>query len=125
MANKLIIVMANSDPTHADELGPPLFQAALAAAMEYEVEVIVTGAAGKLMFKGIADKMHIREGSPKTVYDYIKDAHEVGAQFYCCSPSLEALNLTEEDLIPECTKVVGGLYLVQEVMGDHVRVLTY
>jgi len=42
--------------------------------MEYEVDVICTATAGRLMKKGVADKLHVKEGSPKTVYDFIKDA---------------------------------------------------
>ena len=40
MPNKLMIVMVNTDPTNGAELGAPFFQAAVAAAMEYDVEVI-------------------------------------------------------------------------------------
>ena len=43
MAEKLLIVMVNTDPTNASELGAPFFQATVAAAMEYEVEVVLTG----------------------------------------------------------------------------------
>ena len=54
MADKLIIVMMNSDPANPSELGAPFFQAAVAAAMEYEVEVLLTGRAGELARKGVA-----------------------------------------------------------------------
>ena len=42
MAKKLVIVMANTDPRNGEELGAPFFQATVAAAMDYEVEVICT-----------------------------------------------------------------------------------
>ena len=42
MAKKLVIVMANTDPRNGEELGAPLFQASVAAAMDYQVEVICT-----------------------------------------------------------------------------------
>ena len=35
MAEKLIIVMANTDPRNGEELGAPIFQATVAAAMDY------------------------------------------------------------------------------------------
>ena len=38
MADKLMIVMVNTDPANPGELGAPFFQATVAAAMEYEVE---------------------------------------------------------------------------------------
>ncbi|HDK02294.1 MAG TPA: peroxiredoxin, partial [Gammaproteobacteria bacterium] len=72
MAGKLMIVMVNTDPTSGSELGAPFFQATVAAAMEYEVEVVLTGRSGELAVKGVAEKLHVQEGSPKSVYDFIK-----------------------------------------------------
>jgi predicted peroxiredoxin len=114
MASKLVIVMANTDPRNGEELGAPIFQATVAAAMEYEVEVICTATAGLLMKKGVADKLFVKEG------------HEAGAKFYCCSPNLDLHDMTQEDLIPECSGIVGGAHLIEQIMeDDNVRVLTY
>ena len=93
--------------------------------MDYEVDVICTATAGRLMKKGVAEKLHIKEGSPKSVYDFIKDAHEAGVKFYCCSPNLELFDMKQEDLIPECTGVIGGAHLIEEVMEEDCKVLTY
>jgi len=126
MASKLVIVMANTDPRNGEELGAPIFQATVAAAMEYEVEVICTATAGALMKKGVAEKLVVKPGSPKTVYDFIKDAHEAGAKFYCCSPNLDLHDMTTDDLIPECSGIVGGAHLIEQIMeDDEVRVMTY
>ncbi len=125
MADKLVIVMANTDPRNGEELGAPIFQASVAAAMEFEVEVICTATAGRLMKKGVAETLTVKEGSPKNVYDFIKDAHEAGVKFYTCSPNLDLFEMTEEDLIPECEGVVGGAYLIEQVMDDDVKVLSY
>ncbi|MCB1505142.1 MAG: DsrE/DsrF/DrsH-like family protein [Hyphomicrobiaceae bacterium] len=126
MASKLVIVMANTDPRHGEELGAPIFQASVAAAMEYEVEVICTATSGILMKKGVAEKLVVKPGSTKTVYDFIKDAHEAGAKFYCCSPNLDLFDMTKDDLIPECEGIVGGAHLIESIMeDDEVRVLTY
>jgi len=126
VADKLVIVMANTDPANGEELGAPIFQATVAAAMEYEVEVVCTATSGKLMKKGVAEKLVIKPGSPKTVYDFIKDAHDAGVKFSCCSPNLDLFDMTEEDLIPECEGIVGGAYLIERIMEeDDTRVLTY
>ena len=124
-AKKLVIVMANTDPRNGEELGAPLFQASVAAAMEYEVEVICTATAGRLMKKGVAEKLVVKPGSPKTVYDFIKDAHEAGAKFYCWSPNLDLFDMTKDDLIPECEGIVGGAHLIEEVMEGDCKVMTY
>ncbi|MEL0106425.1 MAG: DsrE/DsrF/DrsH-like family protein [Rhodospirillaceae bacterium] len=126
MAEKLVIIMVNTDPNNGEELGAPFFQASVAAAMDYEVEVICTATAGKLMKKGVAENLVVKDGSPKNVYDFIKDAHEAGVKFYCCSPNLDLFDMTEDDLIPECEGIVGGAYVIEQVMEDEdTRVLTY
>jgi uncharacterized protein len=126
MAKKLIIIMVNTDPRNGEELGAPFFQATVAAAMDYEVEVVCTATAGQLMKKGVAEKLVVKAGSPKTVYDFIKDAHEAGVKFYCCSPNLDLFDMTKEDLIPECEGIVGGAKVIEDVMeDDEARVLTY
>jgi len=125
MSDKLVIIMANTDPRNGEELGAPIFQATVAAAMDYEVEVICTATAGRLMKKGEAENLTVKEGSPKTVYDFIKDAHEAGVKFYSCSPNLDLFDMTKEDLIPECEGMVGGAYLIEQVMEEDCKVLTY
>ncbi len=122
MANKLMIVMVNTDPRNPSELGAPFFQATVAAAMEYEVEVILTARSGELAIKGVAEKLRIQEGSPKTVYDFIKDAHEAGVKFKVCTPTLE---LWGNELIPEIDETVGGAYVISRAMEDGVVTFTY
>ena len=57
MAEKLLIIMVNTDPSNNIELGAPFHQATVAAAMEYEVEIILTGRSGELAKKGVAEKI--------------------------------------------------------------------
>ena len=118
-------VMANTDPRNGEELGAPIFQATVAAAMEYEVDVICTATSGRLMKKGVAQSLVVKEGSPKTVYDFIKDAADAGVKFYCCSPNLDLFDMSKDDLIPECAGIVGGAHLIEEVMEGDCKVLTY
>ncbi len=33
--------------------------------------------------------------------------------------------MTEADLIPECSGIIGGAYLIERVMQDEYKVLTY
>jgi predicted peroxiredoxin len=122
MADKLMIVMVNTDPNNGSELGAPFFQASVAAAMEYETEVVLTGRAGQLAIKGVAEKLYVKEGSPKSVYDFIKDAHEAGVKFKVCTPTLD---LWGHELIPEIEETVGGAYVIQKAMDDDVVTFTY
>ena len=125
MALKLVVVLANTDPRNGEELGAPFYQASLAAAMDFEVEVICTGIAGQLMRRGIPDKLFVKSGSDKTVYDFIKEAHAAGVKFYNCAANFDMFDMDIKDLVPECSGTVGGAYLIEQVMTDGNRVLTY
>jgi predicted peroxiredoxin len=124
-ARRLLIVLANTDPRNAEELGAPFYYAAVAAAMDFEVDVLCTATAGKLMFKGVADRLRIKPGDAKTVYDWIKDAHGHGAKLWACPANLELFDKSEADLIPECAGVMGAAAMIQDVMDGDCRVLTF
>jgi predicted peroxiredoxin len=122
MADKLLIVLMNTDPTNPSELGTPFMQASVAAAMEYEVEVVLTGRAGELGKPGVAERLHFTAGSSKTVYDLIRDAVEAGAKLKICASNLE---LWGDELIPEVDETVGAAYIISEAMDDETVTFTY
>jgi uncharacterized protein len=125
MTKRLLIMLMNTDPRNVEELGAPFYYAAVAAAMDYEVDVLCTAIAGKLMLKGVADKLSVKPGDPKTVLDWIKEAHDQGARFWACPANLELFGKTESDLIPECKGLMGAAALIQDVMDGECRVLTF
>jgi predicted peroxiredoxin len=125
VSKKLTIIMANTDPRNVEELGAPIFQASVAAAMNYEVDVICTSIAAKLLKKGVADKLTMKLGDARTVYDFIKEAHAAGVKFYCCSPGLDLFDMHREDLIPECAGIVGAAHFIEGIMTGESKVLTY
>jgi predicted peroxiredoxin len=124
-ASRLLIVMLNTDPRNVEELGAPFYHAAVAAAMDYQVDVVCTAAAGRLMMKGVAAGLHIKPGNPKTVYDWIKEAHDQGAKLWACPANLELYDMSEDDLIPECSGMMGAAAMIQDIMDGECRVLTY
>lgn len=125
MANKLFIMLQNTTPANTHTLGAPFFQATTAAVMDYDVEVVLTADAGLLMKKGVAEKLRVKEGSPKSVYDFIKDAYNAGVIFKVCTPALELNGFAKEDLIDECSGIVGAAYVIEMVMDDDVKTLSY
>ena len=122
MPDKLMIIMVNTDPNNGAAVGAPFFQATVAAAMDYSVEIILTGRAGELAKQGIAEKLHLQEGNPKTVYDFIKEAHDAGVVFKVCTPTIE---LWGDDLIPEIDETIGAAYVISEAMNDQTVTFTY
>jgi len=122
MADKLMIVMVNTDPANPSELGAPFFQATVAAAMDYDVEVVLTGRSGELAMRGVAERIVVQQDSKRTAYDFIQEAHEAGVTFKICTPTLEFWG---DDLIPEIDETVGGAYLISEAMDDATVTFTY
>ena len=125
MSKRLLIVLMNTDPRNVEELGAPFYYAAVAAAMDYEVDVLCTATAGKLMLQGVAEKLCIKPGDPKTVHDWIKEAHDQGARFWACPANLELFDKTQRDLIPECKGLMGAAAMIQDIMDGECRVLTF
>jgi predicted peroxiredoxin len=124
-ARRLLIVLLNTDPRNPEELGAPFYHAAVAAAMDYQVDIVCTATAGKLMVKDVAQAIHIKPGHPKTVYDWIKEAHAQGAKLWACPANLDLFDISESDLIPECSGMMGAAAMIQDMMDDSCRVLTY
>ena len=122
MADKLIIIMVNTDPANPSELGAPFFQATVAASMEYEVEIILTGRSGELAKKGVAEDIRLHPEGAKSVYDYMKEACEAGAKMKVCTPTLD---IWGDDLIPEISETVGSAYIISEAMSDNTVTFTY
>jgi uncharacterized protein len=125
MSRRLLIVMVNTDPANPEELGAPFYHAAVAAAMDYEVDVICAATAGKLMIRGVAEELHVKQGHSKTVLDWIRDAHAEGARFWACPANLDLFDVKEEDLIGECSGMMGAAAMIAEIMDGDCRVLTY
>lgn len=122
MAERLMIVLVNSDPYNGRQLASPLSQATVAAAMDFKVEVIFTGSTGEIAKKGFAEKIQLKEGNSRSVYDAIRDAHAAGVRFKVCITALDNWN---DELISEVEETVGGAYLITEIMDTGTVVLTY
>lgn len=125
MTKRLLIVLVNTDPRNGEELGAPFYHAAVAAAMDYQVDVVCTATSGKLMIRGVAETIHVKAGHPMTVYDWIKEAHGHGAKFWACPANLDLFDITESDLIPECQGMMGAATMISDIMDGECRVLTY
>jgi predicted peroxiredoxin len=122
MAEKLLIILVNTNPSNPSELDAPLMQATAAAAMEYDVEIIFSGRSAELAVKGVAEGITFDRDHAKTVYDAIKEAHEAGVKFRVCTPASEQWG---DNLIPEIEEVVGGAYLICEAMDEGTVTFTY
>ena len=122
MANKLIIILHRSYHNQPEELRPLFFHAAVAAAMQYETEVILSGINIELARPGVAVEMLLSGENGKTVHDYMQAAVEAGASIKVCSAPADLL---PDTMIPEIQERVGSTYLISEIMDQDTVTLTY
>lgn len=123
MAEKLVIIILNSSPEISTELFEPIYQATVAASMDYAVEVIFSGRAGELAIRGRANKVPSPRKADETIYDHIKEAYQSGVIFKASKFVVQKWG--EKDLIPEIEEVVSSGYLIGEIMNPTVTTLTY
>ncbi|MCG6937250.1 MAG: DsrE family protein [Gammaproteobacteria bacterium] len=119
---KLLIVMSNADPSRPEACYAPLFQATVAAALSYDVEVVLTGASVQLAVADNAGKVEINLDTHSTLYDVIQEAHRAGVCFKACNTSL---NTAVQELIAEVEEKVGAAYVIGEAMEKNTVTLTY
>lgn len=115
MADKLLFVIVSSDPNNDAELGSILSQAKVAAAMEFDVEVIFSGQCDRLAKKANA-------GRSNAIGRLIKEAGETGVRFKVCPQPFAEWS---DELIPEVEEVVGSAYIISEAMNEDTISFTY
>lgn len=125
MADKVIIMLVNLNPDVPGTLGTPFFQAAVAAAMDMEVEIYFAARSTRLLLRDYAESIFPGEAREKTLYSFMQDAHEAGAKFYACAGAAAEHHLDENNTIPELDGVRGGAAFIGAAAEDGVITLTY
>ena len=122
MAEKLVIIILNSDPQNGTEILEPVYHATIAASMDYHTEIILAGRAGELAIRGVADKIESPRKSGETLYDLIKEAYQSGV---IIKASKFVVQKWGDNLIAEVSEVVSGGYIVGEIMNNNTTTLSY
>lgn len=122
MARKLLVIMVNAAPDRGEQWSAPLQQARVAAAMEFDVELVLSGRAGEAARKGRAQQVAMPGETQSTLLDALQAARLAGVRIKVCTPALE---LWGDELIEEVEEVVGTAYVISEAMDDDTVVLSY
>jgi len=122
MSERLLIVVTNSNPRSPYEISQPIYNATVAASMDYHVELIFSGKAGEILVKGVAETVPSMKNNDKTVYDLICDAHEAGVLI---KASKTLISQWGNELIPEVDDIIGAGYMISEIMGHSTQSLSY
>ena len=124
-SRRLLIVLMNTDPRNAEELGAPFYYAALPPRWTIRSMSCVPRPRESSCSRAWRPTFRVKTGDPKTVYDWIKEAHDQGARFWACPANLELFDKSEADLIPECSGIMGAAAMIQDIMDGECQVLTF
>ncbi len=122
MSEKLLVVVTNSDPRNPCEIIEPIYNATVAASMDYQAELIFSGRAGEILVIGVAEEVPTLKDEDKTIYTLLQNAHEAGVKI---KASKHLTLRWGEELIPEVDDIVSAGYLISEVMDNATETLSY
>lgn len=108
MKQKLAILLWSLDPETPDLCATPFVHAAVAAAMDCQVELYFSGMSVRLLAPGIAAQLYAGPQREISVYRHMQQAHEHGAVFIACHDALAAQGLAEAALIGEVARNNAG-----------------
>lgn len=89
-AGKLVILLAGLAPDDPERCVMPFVYAAVAAAMDCEVEVHFTARAVRLLVDGVAAALDPAHPDGKSVHDHMREAAALGVRFLACSRAARA-----------------------------------
>ncbi len=122
MSERLLVVVNNSDPRNPCEIIEPIYNATVAASMDYQVEMIFSGRAGEILVKGVAEEVPTLKDDEKTVATMLQEAIAAGVQI---KATKHVTLRWGDELIPEVDDIVGSGYVISEVMHDDSKTLSY
>lgn len=122
MSERLLVIVTNSDPRSACEIVEPIYNATVAASMDYHVEMIFSGRSGEILLQDVAVEVPSIKDDGKSVYDLLQAAHEAGVQI---KATKHLTTRWGDALIPEVDEIIGAGYIISEVMGNNSETLSY
>lgn len=125
MHNKLAILLWATTPDRPELCRMPFVYAAVAAAMDCEVELHFTGASVRLLIEGVAAKLHSGPDDKKSVYSLMQDAAEHGARFLGCSMALREYLADEDTKISEFSGAAGAATFIMRNLDPEWRVMVF
>lgn len=125
MKNRVAILLWAANPAQPHLCATPFFHAAVAAAMDAEVEIYFTNASVRLLGKGVAVALPSGPRRRDTVYAFMQRAAAQGAKFFACSQAMDEYGVSEEDWIPEVTGAAGAAAYMARCMDENWVCVTY
>lgn len=124
-AKKLAILLWAATPERPELCAMPFVYAAVAAAMECEVEVHFTGPAARFLVDGVAARIFPGPSSERSLYVFMQEAAEHGARFLGCSMALREQLGADETKIAEFSGTAGAATFIMRNLDPEWRVMIF
>lgn len=124
-AEKLAILLWSTSVERPDLAASPFVYAAVAAAMDCEVEIHFAGAAVKLLIPGVAENLPTSPAGDKTLYAFMQEAAEYGVRFLGCSMAMANHLAGQPERIPEYSAAAGAGAFVSRSLDPEWRTLVF
>ena len=98
---KLAILLWAATPERPELCASPFYYAAVAAALDCEVEVHFSGAATRLLVDGVPQALFPTDDLSKPIYSFMREAAEMGVRFLGCAVALKSHTREGENHVPE------------------------
>lgn len=124
-APPLCIVLWSVSPEDPIRAVTPFVFAAAAAALDCPVEMLFTAGSVRLLVQDVAAACHTADAGLKTLYDFMREAHDTGVRFYACSMAMHAYVSPEEPLVPEFDGIRGVTTAMMSSLEYGARLLVF
>lgn len=123
--DKLALLLWATSPDRPETCAAPFVYAAVAAAMDCEVEIHFAGRAVRLLVPGVADALYSNAAREKSIAAFMHDAADHGARFLACSMALHEHVAPGEPLIAACAGRAGAAAFIQRSLDPAWRTLVF
>ena len=122
---KLAILLSMATPAQPELCVMPFVYAAVAGAMECEVEMHFTDSAARLLVQGVAARLDAGNEDGKNLYDHMQEAARQGVRFIGCSMALKQHVRAGELKIAEFSGTAGAASFIMRTLDPEWRVLCF
>jgi predicted peroxiredoxin len=99
--SKLAILLWAATPERPELCATPFLHAAVAAALDCEVEIHFSGPATRLLAAGVAEQLFSTPDRQASIYSFMQQASSHGVKFFGCTMALRAHLAADEATVSE------------------------
>lgn len=124
-SQKVAILLWQTRPDDPERCATPFVYAAVAGAMDCQVEMHFSGPSVHLLVPGVAELIFPGSEKIKSIYQFMQDAAEQGAIFIGCSMAEREHLATTSGRIPEYRKMAGAAAFLQRTLDPEWRTMVF